>query len=439
MHSLRSILALTLGTGALGLAQARAAIDPERAALVFGETEEAALADDGKLWGLSLVGPILLADPRTRQVAANQPDEEGRLREQQGVFAGVLPESVTIANTGTDWAGVRWTMVMWPLPEERSARTQLLLHESFHRIQPRLAHGGTGALAQHLGTEPGRTWLRLEFRALAEALAQLGERRREALGDALLFRARRRALFAEALASESALERNEGLAEYTGLRLCGLTESARAERAAARLRREEVAPSLVRSFAYATGPAYGLALDELDAGWRAKIAPGVDLAALLAQALGWRAPAELERSADERAAQHGGAEVAADERRRAEQRTRLEAELRARFVDGPVLTLAFGTSMNYSFDPNDVTPLADVGSVYGGARVVDDWGVLDAGASRALFLLAPGGALRAAQVPAPRNPTARPLTGEGWSLSLAPGWSLAADARAGDWKVVRSP
>src|SRR6185295_15092033 len=191
-------------SGASLLLQQRPSIDPERAARVFGETEEAALADDGKLWGVSLVGPILFADPRTRAVAANQPAEQGRLREEQGVFVGTLPNEVTIANTGTDWAGVRWTMVMWPLPEERFARAQLVLHESFHRIQPQLAHGGSGPFPLHLDGEGGRTWLRLEFRALAAALLAHDEPRRAALADALVFRARRRALFPEALATESA-------------------------------------------------------------------------------------------------------------------------------------------------------------------------------------------------------------------------------------------
>ncbi len=244
-----------------GVAQSPA-IDLERAAYVFGEAEEAALADDGKLWGHSLLGPILFADTRTRQAVANQPDEEGRLGEEAGVFVGTIPEDVSIANTGIDWAGVRWTMVMWPLPEERFARVQLLLHESYHRIQPRLAHGLEGALPLHLDSEDGRTWLRLELRALAEALDGPEERRAGALADALCFRARRRALspaqLPDARATESALERNEGLAEYTGLRLCGLDERARAARAAQRLRGEDEGKSFVRSFAYVTGPAYGL-------------------------------------------------------------------------------------------------------------------------------------------------------------------------------------
>ena len=406
---------------------------------MFGEAEEAAQADDGKLWGLSLVGPMLFADPRTRAVVANQPDEEGKLREEHEVFVGKLPSEVTIANTGTDWAGVRWTMVMWPLPEERFARTQLLLHESFHRIQPKLAHGLAGAMNEHLDTEAARTWLRLEYRALAAALGERDEARKVALGDALLFRARRRTLFPEAAASESALERNEGLAEYTGLRLCGLDEAGRTQRAAQRLRGDEASANFVRSFAYATGPAYGLLLDASDAGWRKKIAPGVDLAALAALALGWTAPADVARAADERAQVYHASEVVAAERKRAEERARLDAENRARFVDGPVLVLPFGAGMDYSFDPNDVVPLAGAGTLYGHARVVDAWGVLDAGASRALFVLAPDGGMRAAQVPAPRDASARPIAGEGWTLELARGWTLAAGERAGDWKVVRSP
>jgi hypothetical protein len=55
------------------------------------------------------------------------------------------------------------------------------------------------------------------MRALAEALSHDGDGRRAAIRDALDFRARRRALFPGAAEEEDALERNEGMAEYTGL------------------------------------------------------------------------------------------------------------------------------------------------------------------------------------------------------------------------------
>src|SRR2546429_7426343 len=39
------------------------------------------------------------------------------------------------ANTATKWAGVEWTMVMWPVPQYKQPRMRLMLHECFHRVQ----------------------------------------------------------------------------------------------------------------------------------------------------------------------------------------------------------------------------------------------------------------------------------------------------------------
>jgi hypothetical protein len=406
----------------------------------FGEAEEAALEDGGKLWGQELLGALLFADPATRAVAANPPDEEGRLVEKDGVFAGTLPPEIGIANTAVEWAGVRWTMVAWPLPAERHERVRLLMHESFHRIQPRLAHGGSDPLSTHLDTEAGRTWLRLEYRALAAALAGKDEARADATLDALLFRARRRAAFPDAAGKESAFERNEGLAEYTGFALCGLAGGALAERVAAKLRRDETSASFVRSFAYATGPAWGVLLDQTASGttgWREAIDARADLSALLARALAWQPPAELEQAAADRAPRYGASEIAAAERARAAERATLDARNRARFVDGPFLALPWSAKASYSFDPNDITPLEPAGSVYGTLYLVDEWGVLDVKTGGALIVRNPAGIAQEARVSAPADTGARPVAGDGWSLTLNEGWTLAPGARSGDWKIVR--
>ena len=83
-------------------------------------------ADGGKLWGRSLCGPIVLVDPQTRNAVASV---DGR------VYEAKIPESIGIANTAVDWDGRRWTMVMWPLPEDAPSRKRILAHESFHRLQ----------------------------------------------------------------------------------------------------------------------------------------------------------------------------------------------------------------------------------------------------------------------------------------------------------------
>jgi hypothetical protein len=423
----------------LALAPQDSPIPLERAARAFREAEEAALADGGKLWGHELVGPMIFADPRTRFAVANQPDERGKLAEEGGVFTGTLPAEVGIANTGTDWAGVRWTMVVWPLPEDRYARTKLLLHESFHRIQPELGHGGSDPPCAHLDTEEGRVWLRLEFRALAEACLRRDEPRQRALEDALLFRAARGALFPGAAAQEAALERNEGLAEYTGLVLCGCPSGELAGRAAERLKRDESADAFARSFAYATGPAYGVLLDELGVEWRRDVRAETDLSALLARAVGWKAPAELARAAEERAARHDVPAVRAAERARAERREEALARARARFVEGPLLRLPVGPSFSFTFDPSRVESLDDLGSVYAGARITDDWGILETGAGGALLLRDGRGYFTGIRVPAPADPAVRPLAGDGWTLALEAGWTLARAERDGDWKLARAP
>jgi hypothetical protein len=428
------------------LPAARAAGDPiplELARRAFREVEEASLEEGGELWGCELHGPLLLADPGTRAVVANQPDEEQRLEEREGVFVGTLPAEVGVANTALEWAGVRWTMVAWPLPEERYARVRLLLHECFHRIQPELRHGGGDALNLHLDLEQGRTWLRLEFRALAEALIRRGAERERAISDAFLFRARRRELFADARALESAFERNEGLAEYTGLALCGLPAWVLADRAAVRLERDEASPSFVRSFAYATGPAYGVLLDEHEGasgkGWRAAIDAQTDLAALLARALEWKAPADLATEARRRAERYDGAQVVAAERARAAERAAEDERNRARFVSGPLLVLPLGAKVRYSFDPGAITPLEPLGSVYRTLHLADEWGVLEVTFGGALLERGAGGGLLAARVPAPLDAAARPVAGDGWTLALNEGWELAPLEREGDWKVVRAP
>jgi len=409
---------------------------PARAALeALGEYEEAALADGGSLWGRELLGPMLFVDPRTRALVANQPDEAGLLVERDGLFVGTLPPGVGVANTALEWAGVRWTMVMWPLPPERYARVTLLLHEAFHRVQPTLPHAGGSGLATHLDQEEGRVWLRLELRALALALRTREEAQRMASGAALLFRVRRQALYPDARVLEAALERNEGLAEYTGLVLCGASREARAERAAQKLLMDERGESFVRSFAYATGLAYGLLLDEVAPGWRARIGAESELASLLAQALGWKAPAELEAAAEAAAAGHQVVEVRAEERARAVARAAREAEVRARYVNGPVLSLALGENVRYTFDPTDVSTFEGLGTLYGSLSITDGWGVL-AAEGGALVELDARGALRSVRVPLTPGTTLAPLSGPGWTLTLAPGKSLGPGARTGDWTLA---
>src|SRR3954453_7593363 len=107
-------------------------INIKLAAQYFQQLKETSDRDGGKTWGVALYGPMLLVDRDTRVVVANQADLEHKLTPKDGIFVGKLPSEINVANYALDWAGVHWTMVIWPVSDFRQPRERLLLHESFH-------------------------------------------------------------------------------------------------------------------------------------------------------------------------------------------------------------------------------------------------------------------------------------------------------------------
>ena len=389
----------------------------DRAQRTFAEAKLASEEDGGKMWGRPLYGPMIFVDPQTRFAVANQADGKGELKAEGGVFTGTLPTSVAIANTAVDWNGVKWTMVMWPAIGERAtSQRALLLHECWHRIQDDLGLPATQGDNKHLDSLDGRFWFLLELRALAKALRN--EDRPGAINDALLFRAKRRALFPDAATNEHLLEANEALAEYTGFALRGTPDGESRLAFARRLDNVDRGTSFVRGFAYLTGPAYGLLLDALAPGWTRGLKASDDLSQLLAKA----ANVTPAGDADARALAYGGAELrAAEEKREREQRARI-AKFRALLVDGPVIELPMNSSSRYSFDPNTVVPLGDAGTVHPTLSVSADWGTIST----------ERGARIAPDFSAFFFPAA-----DRERLKLNEGWELTPGKRSGDLRVAR--
>jgi hypothetical protein len=411
-------------------------IDLALAHQYFAELAAGSARDNAALWGIPLYGPMFFVDPATRFMVANEPDSAGLLTPRDGLFVGTLPPEESPANTAVRWSGKRWTMVMWPVSSDRYQRQRLGFHELFHRIQPDLRMDAANPVNAHLATRGGRIWTRLEWRALAEALIRRGDERAAALEDALAFREYRRVLFPGAADEERALELNEGLSEYTGFRLSGLPDWVLADRAAIELNSRERQESLSRSFAYASGPAYGILLDERGASWRSRLTASSDLGKLVRDAYRVRLPDLTEAALAGRAERYDGGRVMAQETALAERQKAEAARLRARLVDGPTVAFPVGTRFGYSFDPNGVTLLADVGTSYQTAHVTDEWGVLTVTSGGVLMVREGPGIVRVV-VPAPPGAASPPVSGEGWRLELAPGWVVRPASRAGSWEVAR--
>ncbi|HVE84416.1 MAG TPA: hypothetical protein VND93_16285 [Myxococcales bacterium] len=454
MRRLLRLLALA-STAAL----AAGPLPPEvlRAARLAADATARMKADQGAIWGRPIHAGFLFVrgdqvyatlDPRVPDLPAIP---ASLLPEGIPLWGGPLPAGLSASNTAVDWAHYRWAMVMLPLPQSDPEALKLLIHESFHVWQPIVLklepYNETGPGSELLDQPEGRLWLRLEWLALQDALS--AEKPDDAkLARVLLFRARRlQAAAPQERDRERLLELAEGMAEYTGWKLSG---GSRADLIRA-LEEAPKNPSFVRSFPYATGPAYGALLEPRLKGWQFDAAESKDLPRLLAGTLdpisaAW-AQAALEGHASKEAvdakAQRDGAAfqleaIRKEEERRWAVRQKQLADLKARFVDGPTLRIR-PAELRLSFDYRASIPLGTAGTVMQSVEWKTDTGA---------ELAAPGGALVSTDWKELRVPlekgirlTAGALAsrshwkGKSWTLTLPAGWVLAADGTS----MVASP
>lgn len=430
---------------ALGTAAARVsaqAIDSGSALGGLREARAACEADHGVLWGRNLCGPIALVARRSHLVVANDTVPGWPYLRMNDAFITALPSDQGVANTSFEWQGRDWTMVVLPLPDDRFDRIALLLHEVFHREQGPLGLRARDALNNQLDTRAGRTWLRLEYRALARALVAMDSAPtdvRRHVANALLFRAYRRSLFPGSDSLETSLEMQEGLPEYSGERLAlemtGLTPS----RVARAVTEREHRGTYVRGFAYGTGPALGVLLDRFTSTWRVEVRTNRDPAGLLAQAIQFRLPARLAAAARDRAREYGWMQVDSEEAARELARAPEMRSYQARLVDGSTITFRQSRdSLAWGFDPNTLIGYDLSHTIYPTGSFTGPWGSLSVDSGG--VLVRNDMAVLTVEAPAGELPSGRHVAGRGWTLDLNSGWRLVPDvSRRGSYLVAATP
>lgn len=406
-------------------AQPAPAIPTDQAARIFAEAQALCSADEGKLWKHSLCVPMMFVDPATRETVLDRPVKGAK--KDGAIYRLSLPPNIGIANTSIEFQGRHWSMVMWPLPDDKTTRDILLMHESYHSIQPALGLQGDGGLGKNgeLDSRDGRIWLRAEFSALRTALQASGKHRQQALADALLFRSYRMSLWPHAAADERSLELNEGLAESTGIDASLHTDKARIAAAIQDIDGVEKERSFVRSFAYATGPAYAELLDAVQSDWRRKVTPDFAFGVAAAAAYGLAFPKPDKQRAMAAIAKYDGKKIIAEE----DTRAKLTAERNARFtkalVNGPTLTLPL-KKFSISYDPRMVYTLPGHGSVYQTLTLGDAWGKLTVHDDGMALI---SSAFDSVTVPLEGTPKGSKLSGHDWSLTLSESVRLKPDPK----------
>lgn len=302
-----------------------------------------------KVWNVSLCAPVVVVAQDGSVAWSSEP-------------VPAIPLPATRANTSFDWGDRKWVMLLSPLPDNAASLRRLVYHESFHVHQASLGLPDNMAVAAHLESEQARVSMRLEWNALERALASKGSERERHVRQALAFRAQRLA-DVTARNDERVQMRHEGLAEYTGTVLSGDANALAIDA----LRHGNDRPSFARSFAYVSGPAWGLLLDAYAPKWKATIAKtsDVDLPDLL----------PIKPARKPAPALYGAESIAREEHDRALRRKQIidDATQRTSEANGLRLPLA---KIQLDFDPNRVTPMPDGSQVYDKIKLTSDWGTI---------------------------------------------------------------
>lgn len=384
------------------------------------------------LWNKDLYGPIMFINPKTREIFANEPDHEGVLKYNGKIYSGILPDKVNMANTAVSWNGKRWAMIMLPLPKNRKNRINLLAHESFHSIQPSLGFTLNNVENNHLDQKEGRIYLRLELEALKKAIRASSEKElHQHLNHAVTFRRYRHTLYKNSADTENQLELNEGMAEFTGVIVSGRNKAQTADFFVKRIDDFFKSPTFVRSFAYYTTPVYGYLLYHKDKNWNKKITAKTDLTDYFIKAFAIHLPDDIKKSAERISDLYNGSFIVEEETAREEKNRKLIAGYKSRLIDNPHFELKF-EKMNVSFDPGNIVPIEDKGTVYPNIRVTDLWGILtvENGA-----LMSPS--WDKISITNPIKTEGRTISGDGWTLELAEGYSIVMDKVTGNTKLTK--
>lgn len=331
--------------------------------------------DKGDLWGKNLWGPILVIDIQTRNIFANQQDSAGNLVANGNLFCGKYPEDIPIANSTVKLWGTYWATITH-LPSDEFTRNSLLLHESFHRLQPEIGLNDHGYANNHMDKMMARVLLKLEWRALEDAIKRTSANNHQHIADALIFRNYRRNLYPGADSMENKFEVHEGLPEYTAYKLC--THSAEELKDQLLSKHEDyfTKENYVRTFGYYSGFLYAYLLDYANIQWRSKVNSSSDLGMILQDSLDIQHFSSLEKSYDTIKENYGYSAIYTSEMKSAAVKDSIITLYRHIFLYKPVLRIQL-IDAHFSFNVNSLQPLDSLGVIYESINLYDDWGNLN--------------------------------------------------------------
>lgn len=260
--------------------------------------------------------------------------------------------------------------------------------------------------------------LKLELEALKKAINTDNEELRNLhIKNALFFRDKRQSNDEKKI-GENSLELNEGLAEYTAIMLSGRNTKEIELHLTNSINQFYSNPTFVRSFAYQTIPVYGYFLSQKNSGWQKNITKTTKLTDYFINKFSMQIPSKVSFESIAKENDYDYQNIVEKEKARESKRlVKIEGYWK-KYMEEPTLTLFF-ENMNISFDPRNITPLENVGTVYPYLRVTDNWGILTV--ENGALLNSNWGSVI---VSAPFKINSDIVQGDGWTLELNRDWKV---------------
>jgi len=393
---------------------------PEKAIRYFKKIEDACNRDNGKLWGKNLYGPVIFIDRTTRRVTANFPDNEGLLKEKDGVYSGTYPKELIINNGAVKYGGTLFGMAPLPAEEDEYRILNRAVHGLFHRYQEMAGFASSGYLTMNMDEKNARVWIKLEWKALRKALNSQGEEQELAIRDALVFRGANHEFYQKYIKDEIKFENYEGLATFTYTLLSTITPEEFNQRLMENLDRIYSMQSYSRSYGSIHGALYATLLYRKGFDFTTIRSEDVDLGELVRKAYNIQLPAVCRDVAGSLALNYDLETIRTEEaKRESDIRERIH-RMTSTFTEKPVVFLEL-ESPYFDFELEDIHAMDTLGTLYSKLRVSDNWGKLTVEEGGCLvsnnfkFLR-----ITAKGYKADKNK----FEGEGWVLLLNNDWEL---------------
>lgn len=393
----------------------------EKALASFSEIEQACIRDAGNLWGHNLYGPLMFVDRTSRKITANQPDREGLLKLKDGVYTGFYPTENIINTTTINFGGTPFGLA--PLPaEEDNYRIRIRgIHALFHSFQQEKGIDPRSFNIVIMDEKEARLWMKLEWKALRKAIITEGEEQTLAIRDALIFRGSNRESYTRYSLLENNFETYEGLATFTYLLMGSDSPDEFRARLLEYLDRIYSFQSYARSYGAIHGALYATLLHYKGFDFKSLSPDTADLGSLVKMQYQIELPEKCRDVAGSIALHYNINEIYREEDQRLlEIKERLNDRVSI-FTEKPVVLLEL-ESPSFDFEPEDITYLDTLGTLYHGLRVSDNWGKLTVDEGDCLvsnnykYIR-----ITARGMKEDRNH----IYGEGWQMILGDGWEVA--------------